>query len=205
MVVALIVFALIASGVGAFFIYRSQAEKLENDISEEQRFIRVQQLYERLHDQQMTSESELMEYVKNISTREIVYQLLQTYHKEELFPKAYYTFEYAAASNLANWLEFPTELGTCPDEIEHVKKVDAANGKEFYHVFKFRVTAPHWAAENGWMLGVVGPYTGDSKPYDTPKHTFSRYAKENESTPEEEVRWVIANIPSESALETMTE
>ena len=51
------------------------------------------------------------------------YQLLSDYNKINLFPEEYNTLVKGAESNLANWLEFPTELDACPDEIEHIKRV----------------------------------------------------------------------------------
>lgn len=53
---------------------------------------------------------------------------------------------------------------------------------------------PHWAAESGWMLGVVGPYFDDSLPYDFPGTTFCRLSKIEEITVEEEVKCVHENM-----------
>lgn len=104
-----------------------------------------------------------------------------------------------AESNLANWLEFPTELDACPDEMEHIKRVtfdfDGRNNNVHYEVFKYRVNEPHWAAKNGWMLGVVGPFFDDSKPYDHPGATFSRTGSTvDKVSPDEEAKWVHENI-----------
>jgi hypothetical protein len=107
------------------------------------------------------------------------------------------TIEKGAESNLANWLEFPTELDACPDEIEHVERVTIPFDKEnnvHFHVFKFRINEPHWAAKDGWMLGVTGPYFDDSEAYDHPAATFSRFRKVEAVSPEEEANWVYNNI-----------
>jgi hypothetical protein len=117
----------------------------------------------------------------------------------DLFPPEFYTIEKAAESNLANWLEFPTELGACPDEIQHLEKVsiqiEGQNNFAHYHVYKFKMNPPHWAAGHGWMLGVIGPYFDNSKPYDHPNSTFSRLNnKVDTSLPDEEAKWVHENI-----------
>ena len=45
------------------------------------------------------------------------------------------------------------------------------------------------------MLGVVGPYTDASKPYDHPNSTFSRLGNiANANLPDEEAIWVHENI-----------
>ena len=97
----------------------------------------------------------------------MTFQLLKEHGKTALFPNEYLSIERSAESNLANWLEFPTELNSCPDEIEHLVKVTIGkDSKEcHYHVFKFRVYEPHWAASKGWMLGVTGPYYSNSLHY----------------------------------------
>jgi hypothetical protein len=110
--------------------------------------------------------------------------------------------EKAAESNLANWLESPTELGTCPDEIEYVKKVtiDFDEQARFfdYYVYRFRLHNFHRSKGDGWMLGVVGPYFQDSKPYDHPNATFSRLNSAiNEDAADEEAKWVHENIFSQ--------
>src|SRR5688572_3639413 len=144
-------------------------------------------------------QSDIYNYAKNRLTREATFQLLQNSHLTNLFPEEFYTIEKAAESNLANWLEFPTELGTYPDEIEHLKKVSIAVEEPIhfvhYHVYRFRVNHPHWAATQGWMLGVVGPYTDTSKPYDHPNSTFSRLGNISDANlPDEEAHWVHENI-----------
>jgi len=69
------------------------------------------------------------------------------------------------------------------------------NNNVYYYVFKFKINEPHWAAKDGWMLGVVGPYFDDSKPYDFPSGTFSRLSSKYETTsPDDEAKWVHENI-----------
>jgi hypothetical protein len=122
--------------------------------------------------------------------------MLWTIHKQDLFPRKYYNFENATESALVGWLLYPTELDTIPSKIELLKKVDLSeNDSTFtYYVYRFKTDPPHWAAKNGWMLGVVGPYFSDSEPYDWSKGTFSRFNKQTEITPEKEVQWAHKNI-----------
>ena len=163
------------------------------------RFERVQALHDKLMVGQHMTQSDIYDYAKNALTREPTFHLLQNMYLTDLFPREFYTIEKAAESNLANWLEFPTELGACPDEIQHLEKVsievEGQNNYVHYHVYKFKMNHPHWAASYGWMLGVVGPYFDNSKPYDHPNATFSRLgSKLNTSMPDEEAKWVHENI-----------
>jgi hypothetical protein len=164
------------------------------------RFADVQSLFDRLETGEPVNQSEVYEYAKNVLTREATFLLLRSRNLIDLFPREFYTMEKAAESNLANWLEFPTELGACPDEIEFLKKVvidlDEQNSFVHYYVYRFKVYPPHWASGKGWMTGVVGPYFENSNPYDHPNSTFSRLHERIPDLvfPEEEAKWVHRNI-----------
>lgn len=191
-VIGLIVLAIIVFAVYRFLTVKRQSKKLNKE-----KFERIKLLYDKIETGQELFEKDIFAFAANIATRETTFQLLSDAGKTDLFPKEFYTIEKAAESNLANWLEFPTELDGCPDEMELVKKVTIAfdNNNVLYYVFKFRINEPHWAAKDGWMLGVVGPYFDDSKPFDFPAATFSRLSSKFETTsPDEEAKWVHENI-----------
>lgn len=137
-------------------------------------------------------DSEVLSLVQNASLRYLVYLMLCEHNRQDLFPAEYYTHEKGAESFLANWLEFPTELGMAPDEIQLVKSV--AIDDMTYYVFKYRTMPPHWAAANNWMLGVSGPYLAETLPYDIPLRVFSRFNTLNHISPEDEVNWVHKHI-----------
>ncbi|MGH9819883.1 MAG: hypothetical protein ACRD43_06910 [Pyrinomonadaceae bacterium] len=133
-----------------------------------------------------------MPFARGVATRQATYEFLLYNDLVDLFLREMWTIEKAAEGRLVQWLESPNELGASPDEIEPVKPVpiDFDGKKAFYHVFKFRINEPHWAAGNGWMSGVVGPYVDDGEPYDCPDAVFSRLNSSSDD-PEDEVRWVV--------------
>lgn len=135
-------------------------------------------------------------FARGLDTRADFYDLLAEFGKQNLFPKAYLSFEKAAESKLTTWLEFPTELDTIPSAIELLKRVEYLNNDTtfIYYVFQFKTEEPHWAAKDGWMVGVVGPYFKNSSPYDWTPGTFSKFSKIRETTPEKEVSWVHKNV-----------
>lgn len=195
----LIIIRLLVLAIAIFAIYRLVTVKRQNSKLNAERFERVKELYDKLESGQNLTEKDVLPFAQNLLTRETAYQLLRDQNMTDIFPKEYYTVVKGAESNLANWLEFPTELDACPDEIEHIKRVtyDFDRQKNFVHyeVFKCRVHEPHWAAKDGWFLGVVGPYFDDSKPYDFPHATFSRISSTlYKVTADEEAKWVHENI-----------
>jgi hypothetical protein len=165
----------------------------------QRRFDRVKPLYNKLKDGGLITKDDVYVYAKNLMTRATAFELLRLSNLVGIFPGEFNTFEKAAESNLANWLEFPTELNACPDYIQHIKRVtiniDEENYFVHYEVFEFKVNEPHKAAKKGWMLGVVGPYFDDSNPYDYPSCTFSRFNLiSNTISADEEAKWVHENI-----------
>ena len=162
-----------------------------------ERFKRIATLHEKLKNGQNLTGKDVYPFAQNILTREITFLLLNDHDKTDLFPQEYYSIVKGAESNLANWLEFPTKLGVCPEEIEYIKRVtidfDKQKNQVHYEVFKFRVNEHHWASKDGWLLGVVGPYYDDSKPYDFPNFTNSRFVGIDHVSPEEEVKWAHEN------------
>ncbi len=181
-----------------FAIYRNWKVNKQNQELNEKRFQRIKYLVDKFESGHNPTDDEVRPFATNLATREDTYGLLKEKDKLSLFPSDLLTIEKGAEASLATWLEFPTELDALPNEIEHLKKVTIPFDNEnnvHYHVFKFRVDEPHWAAKDGWMLGVVGPYFDDSKPYDSPGATFSRLSSRlGTIEPEEEAKWVHNNI-----------
>ncbi|MCC8358933.1 hypothetical protein [Salinimicrobium sediminilitoris] len=197
MKIVFIIIGIVVLLIIVFMIYRYFAFRKESAETHKLRFERIHPLYENLENGNDLNEEEVLKYAQDNKTREVTYQILSEHNKAELFPKEFLTIESGAESNLVNWLEFPTELDKAPDDIKHLKRVTIKfDGNDvYYHVFRYMTNEPHWASKNGWMLGVVGPYFDDSKPYDFPAATFSRCSsKVGEIEPEDEAKWVHENI-----------
>jgi hypothetical protein len=125
-------------------------------------------------------------------TRNWLYQMLLERRQGSLFPKKYLTQAAFAASDMVNWLTYPTELGRVPDEIELMKVVPIDTGLPGgiydYYLFRFRTHAPHRAAKDGWMAGVSGPFRRQATPsIEALGDTFSAFTKWDAKKPEEHV------------------
>jgi hypothetical protein len=93
---------------------------------------------------------------------------------------------------MVDWLMYPTELNAVPDEIELMKVVTVdtglTDGIYDYYLFRFRTHEPHWAAKDGWMAGVSGPYLRKDEPTtESLGDTFSSFTKWDAKTPDEHV------------------
>ncbi|PWK69969.1 hypothetical protein LX99_04622 [Mucilaginibacter oryzae] len=191
-VITIIVF-IIAFAAFRLFDVNKKKQRLQLE-----RSARILPLYNKTESREGLTAEDVLPFAQNLLTRYDTFLYLKELMLLDLFPQEYFTLIKGAESSLAQWLEFPTELDACPDEIEHVKRVtidfDGRGNFIHYEVFKYRVYAPHWANGN-WILGVVGPFFDDSQPYDFPAATFSRVSSTVDTTsPEEEAMWVHKNI-----------
>lgn len=104
----------------------------------------------------------------NAERRNWLFSKLASLNKLSLFPERYRTQESFAESKMVNWLVYPTELGSEPDEIELMKTIEIPNQDDddidLFYLFRFRTHEPHWAAEKGWMVGVSGPFSRKQAP-----------------------------------------
>ena len=154
----------------------------------------VAPLIQKLNVQQSVSKLEVLTMVKDPALRFAVYRILQEYKRNDLFPLEYFTRIKGAEGFLVNWLEFPTELGSPPEEIEFLTLVTIQENEPLdYYVFRY-MAKKQPPGQSDWMLGVTGPYRNDSHPYDVPLRVFSRFNTEDKVTPEEEAMWVHTNI-----------
>lgn len=174
-----------------YFIRRKARKRAEQKLKIFEGLIR------KLSFQEKITEGELFNLAQNPSTRNILFGILEAYNKTDLFPQEYFTAEKGAESFLVNWLEFPTELNSSPDEIELFTKIILEEERKEleYFVFKYRnLPSPEASQAEVWMLGVSGPYEIHSHPFDIPLRVFSRFKELGTVPALEEARWVHEHI-----------
>jgi hypothetical protein len=133
------------------------------------------------------AESDLRQFAGDRRTRQVLHDLLSQVGKLHLFPGEFRTWDAMAEADMVGWLNHPNELGGPPHEIELMKKVPAPGAEGDYFVFRYRMSEPHWAAKDGWMTGVAGPYDLAAEPVPYGRGTFSRFEAYDSRTPEEHV------------------
>jgi hypothetical protein len=136
--------------------------------------------------------SDVEDVARQPEMRNWLYRALEEFDKTDLFPARFRTQQAFAEADMVNWLVYPTELARLPDEIELMKVVTIdtklPGGVYDYYLFRFRTNPPHWAAKEGWMAGVSGPFLrGDEPTTEALGETFSSFAKWDSKKPEEHV------------------
>jgi hypothetical protein len=95
----------------------------------------------------------------------------------------------------------PNELQAPPEKLEHVEKVvrDLDGQTANFYVMRYKMPAGHWAAEDGWMLGLAGPYFANEPPYSGVAGAFSRCDKDGHVRPAEFVDWFINMVTQKTS------
>lgn len=126
---------------------------------------------------------------ENHHARWILFLGSRRLRRREVLPARHRTATAIAYADMVQWLTFGTELGREPDEIELMASYryseDGDDGEVF--LFRFRTFEPDWAAKDGWMAGVAGPFTPDGDVAGGPSMTFSSFTPWESKAPSEHV------------------
>src|SRR5687767_7356447 len=132
-VLVLILFAIVILIARDYYVRR----KLKKLVVE--KYSVVKPLIKKFQAKEKVTRDEIGMMSKDPSLRYAIFKILEAHNKADLFPDEYYSCEKGAESFLVNWLEFPTELGFAPDQIEFETKVTLQEEEAFqYYVFKFK-------------------------------------------------------------------
>jgi hypothetical protein len=195
MLMALGVFAGVVLLVVGFIVWRLVATVTATNRVYRQALARVAPVSEALARGESPRPEDLERSASAADSRKALYDVLARAERLALFPPAYRTWEKMAEADLVLWLCHPNELATAPGAIELMARLPAPQqadglGREYF-LFRFRTLPPHWAAGDGWMAGVAGPYVSSNDPAPHASGTFSRFEAYDAHSPEEHVRRAI--------------
>jgi len=131
------------------------------------------------------------------SVRPMLYVSLSLFGRLDLFPPEHLTRLAQAQGILAYWLMHPNEAQDAPEAVELVEAVTRQVDGEDCEFFALRYRMPegHWAAKDGWMLGIAGPFRDADSPYADSVGAFARFDDEYGTTqPDELVTWYIDTL-----------
>jgi hypothetical protein len=175
--------------VAAFIVWRLYATIVGGSRAYKARLDAIAPVTDALSAGRQPNEADLQRFARDRKTRQVLHDVLAESQKLHLFPKEFMTWQALAESNLVGWLDHPNELQVAPDEIELMATLPAPGAPNtHYFLFRYRTHEPHWAAKEGWMAGVAGPYDLTTQPAPYAPGTFSRFEAFDARTPEEHVR-----------------
>jgi hypothetical protein len=192
MKIVLIAVGVVAALAIGFVVWRLIATFQATKRRDRMIFSKVAPLIEQVESGKEPDRAEIARLAEQASTRRALYAALEGLGREDLFPEQYMTKQAAAESDLTYWLLHPNELDSVPDGLELMTTVNREHeGRRLeYLVFRYRMLEPHWAAADGWMVGISGPYLEDSPLYNWAPGTFSTFEKYDSKTPDEHVDWL---------------
>src|SRR6188508_967974 len=131
--------------VGGLFFYRDYYSKRKFRRLSEEKYRTLTPLILRVRAREDVAESEILQVAGNPAVRQALFVALATCQRLDLFPSAYLTYEKGAESSMVTWLEFPTELGVAPDQIEFLEEIILHDqGDMHYYAFRYRMLKQHW-------------------------------------------------------------
>jgi hypothetical protein len=113
--------------------------------------------------------------VRRPDLRAALWDALRKADKLAAFPSDYRNEQALAEAEMVKWLEFPTEMGQPPEEIELLKvheHDDPNEGRVHCYFFKFRHSD---FLEGKWLVGMAGPYRAGAPPTMYAGGTFSHF------------------------------
>lgn len=122
--------------------------------------------------------------------RALLWMVLEKSKQLNRFPEKYNNQRDLAEADMVKWLQWPTEFGCAPRDIQVlaiVRTLEGMDSRTFYF-FRFR----HPAFEGGvWLVGVAGPYPLSGSPMLEGSITFSKFEPLKSKTLDAHVRTFI--------------
>jgi hypothetical protein len=189
--VVLITVGALVAVVVTFIVWRLWATYTGGGRSYARLAAKIEPVEKRLVAGENPDAGDLERFARERATRKVLYDALEHHQRLALFPSQYLTPEAMAEADLVVWLNHPNELGAVPDEMELMATLPVpASGfeRQRYFLLRYKTKPPHWAAKDGWLAGVAGPYPIDGPVAPGAPGTFSRFESYESKSPEEHVR-----------------
>ena len=104
-----------------------------------------------------------------------LWRMLDQIGRLDHLPREYCNQEKLAEAEMVQWLEFPTEMGRVPEDIELVRVVEV-DSSEYGHSMCYFYHFRHSEFLDGaWFLGTAGPYPTTAEPTMGASWTFSGF------------------------------
>jgi hypothetical protein len=195
--VAAIVAGAVVVLVGAFIVWALASARRGMRKRDEKLLARLAPIVEKGKTGQVISPQEVEALAARPEIRFMLFATLRELTRPEFVPPRYSSSVAQGESALAYWVMHPHELQDAPEAIQLVETVTrAVDGQETdFHVYRYRMATGHWAAKDGWILGVAGPMKAGPEPYSHMPGAFSRVGDvEGKLTPSALVDWYVGML-----------
>lgn len=159
--------------------------------------VRLDPIGKKIEAGQSVSSQEIEAIAARPEIRFMLFAMLRSMKRPELLPDKYSSSVSQGESALAYWMMHPNELQDAPEVIELVETLRRPVGGQQaeFHVFRYKMPAGHWAAKDGWILGLAGPMDIGLEPYSEMPGAFSRAGDvDGQVKPSELVDWYVGML-----------
>lgn len=159
---------------------------------DEKLMVALNPIADRLANKEPVAADEIAVLIRQPQYRPMLYQLLKHFERLDLFPASALSIEAQGEGVLAYWMMHPNELQDAPRKIEFLEEIEREFRGESvkFLVFKYQMPSGHWASDDGWLLGLAGPFFENDVPYSGNAAGFSRCTdKYGEVQPHELIDW----------------
>jgi hypothetical protein len=191
------ILAVVAILIVVFVIWRLTSVARGGRQRDEKLLVRIDPIGKKIDAEETVSSQEVATLAAQPEIRHMLFAVLRQMNRHDLLPNAYSSSISQGESALAYWMMHPNELQGAPEEIEFVETVKRpVNGQEAdFHVYRYKMPLGHWAAKDGWLLGLAGPIPVDSEPYVDMLGAFSRVGDiEGKVKPTDLVDWYVGML-----------
>ncbi len=199
-------YAFIAIGIlfVAFIVWRYTSVARGARQRDEKLLVMLDPIALKLANKEPVAAEEIADLGRQPQYRPMLYQMLKHFERLDLFPANDLTIEEQGKGILAYWMMHPNELQDAPREIELVEEIEREFRGEHvtFLVYKYQMPPGHWAAKDGWLLGLAGPFFENEDPYSA-AGGFSRCGdKYGEVQPRELIDWYVEMFNRKTAYKS---
>ncbi len=197
------ILGIIVGLVVAFVIWRWMSVARGASQRDEKLVARIEPIGTKIEAGEAVSPQEVAVLAARPEIRYMLFAALREMKRPELLPTSYFSSVAQGESALAYWMMHPNELQDAPEAIEFVETIKKpVDGQEAdFHVYRYRMPADHWAAKDGWILGVSGPMSAGAEPYSQMPGAFSRAGDiDGKVKPSELVDWYVGMLKQQGII-----
>lgn len=198
------IFAVIAVLIVAFVVWRWTSVARGASQRDERLVARLDPIGTRIEAGELVSPQEIAALAAKPEIRFMLFGALRHMKKPELLPVGYSSSVAQGESALAYWMMHPNELQDAPETIEFVETVKRqVDGRAAdFHVYRYRMAVGHWAAKDGWLLGLAGPMPVDAELYTEMPGAFSRAGDvDGQVKPADLVDWYVGMLRGKGIIQ----
>ena len=204
MKIAVITLAIVLVLLVAFVVWRWTSVSRGAAVRDEILSAQIDSLVRKIDGGETVTQQDVAALAARPENRFVLFAALRHRHRADLLPGDYSSSVAQGESALAYWLMHPNELQDAPAAMELVETITRpidGHDAEF-HVYRYRMPEGHWAAKNGWMLGIAGPMPVAAEAYSEMPGAFARGDSDVDSKvqPSELVDWYIEMLRQKGVI-----